>query len=171
MRQKKRNIWGILGTLLWGKYHFWVMNDHLWGPSVHVDKAFKKIQAGARPPPPSRQCLYFGNFWTGTPLSMLFFGRKRHLCYFLQRFLQLWRASRLKSNYFAFTRFCGTKGPDGFTSKSKALSVTFKSDKKGNSQGAECTVACSDFTPSSGQRNSCCFLLWVNSQMLFEHQP
>ena len=33
-----------------GKYHFLVINDHLWGPSVHVDKFFKNIQAGVRPP-------------------------------------------------------------------------------------------------------------------------
>ena len=49
------------------------MNDHLWGPSVHVDKSFTKIQARVRPPP-SRQCLYFGNFWSGSPsLSLLWF--------------------------------------------------------------------------------------------------
>ena len=42
---------GGKGTLLWGNYHFWVMNDHLWGPSVHVDKSFTKIQARVRPPP------------------------------------------------------------------------------------------------------------------------
>ena len=32
-----------------GKYHFLVINDHLWGPSVHMDKSFKRIQAGVRP--------------------------------------------------------------------------------------------------------------------------
>ena len=42
---------GKKGTFLWGNYHFWVMNDHLWGPSVHVDKSFTKIQARVRPPP------------------------------------------------------------------------------------------------------------------------
>ena len=42
--------WGK-GTLLWGNYHFWVLNDHLWGASVHVDKSFTKIQARVRPPP------------------------------------------------------------------------------------------------------------------------
>ena len=57
---------GKKGTFLWGNYHFWVMNDHLWGPSVHVDKSFTKIQARVRPPP-FRQCLYFGTFWTGNP--------------------------------------------------------------------------------------------------------
>ena len=57
---------GKKGTFLWGNYHFWVMNDHLWGPSVHVDKSFKKIQARVRPPP-SWQCLYFASFRTGTP--------------------------------------------------------------------------------------------------------
>ena len=33
---------------------------------MHVDKSLKKIQAEVRPPP-SRQCLYFGKFWTGIP--------------------------------------------------------------------------------------------------------
>ena len=58
---------GKKGTLLWGNNHFWVMNDHLWGPSVHVDKSFTKIQARVRPPPPFRQCLYFGSFCSGNP--------------------------------------------------------------------------------------------------------
>ena len=31
-----------------------------------MDKSLKKIQAEVRPPP-SRQCLYFGKFWTGIP--------------------------------------------------------------------------------------------------------
>ena len=43
-------FWGKRNTFV-GKYHFWVMNDHLWGPSVHVDKSFTKIQARVRPPP------------------------------------------------------------------------------------------------------------------------
>ena len=59
-------FWGIRNTFV-GKYHFLVINDHLWGPSVHVDKSFKKIQAGVRPPPPYRQCLDFGNFCSGIP--------------------------------------------------------------------------------------------------------
>ena len=57
---------GKKGTFLWGNYHFWVMNDHLWGPSVHVDKSFTKIQARVRPPP-FRQWLYFGSFCSGNP--------------------------------------------------------------------------------------------------------
>ena len=49
---------GKKGTFLWGNYHFWVMNDHLWGPSVHVDKSFTKIQARVRPPPhPGNACI------------------------------------------------------------------------------------------------------------------
>ena len=48
-------FWGIRNTFV-GKYHFLVINDHLKGPSVHVDKSFKKIQAGVRPPHP-------GNAW------------------------------------------------------------------------------------------------------------
>ena len=34
---------------------------------MHVDKSFTKIQARVRPPPPSRQCLYFGTFWSRNP--------------------------------------------------------------------------------------------------------
>ena len=41
---------GIRNTFV-GKYHFLVINDHLWGPSVHVDKSFKKIQVWVRPLP------------------------------------------------------------------------------------------------------------------------
>ena len=37
-------FWGKRNTFV-GKYHFLVINDHLWGPLVHVDKSFKKIQA------------------------------------------------------------------------------------------------------------------------------
>ena len=33
---------------------------------MHVDKSFEKIQAGVRPPP-SWQCLYFGNIWYCNP--------------------------------------------------------------------------------------------------------
>ena len=62
-------FWGIRNTFV-GKYQFLVIDDHLWGPSVHVDKSFKKIQAWVRPPPPSWQCLYFGNFWSGNPSLM-----------------------------------------------------------------------------------------------------
>lgn len=46
-------------------------------------------------------------------------------------------------------RFCANKGPDGYTSKVKTLAVTFKSDKNGNGRGAECTIACTDFTPTA----------------------
>ena len=47
------------------------MNDHLWGPSVHVDKSFTKSRQGSDPPP-SRHCLDFGNIWNGnTSLTCL----------------------------------------------------------------------------------------------------
>ena len=39
-----------MGTLLWGNYHFLVMNDHLWGPPVHMDKFFKTSGRGQTPP-------------------------------------------------------------------------------------------------------------------------
>lgn len=42
-------FWGKRNTFV-GKYLFWVMNDHLRGPSVHVDKSLKK----SRPPPHPR---------------------------------------------------------------------------------------------------------------------
>ena len=57
-------FWGKRKTFV-GKYHFFVINDHLWGPSVHVDKSVKKT--GRSETPPSRQCLYFGKDWYGTP--------------------------------------------------------------------------------------------------------
>ena len=38
-------FWGKRDTFV-GKFNFLVINDHLWGPSVHVDKSSKKIQAG-----------------------------------------------------------------------------------------------------------------------------
>ena len=51
----QNNLREVLNDLFWGKrntfvgkYLFWVMNDHLRGPSVHVDKSLKK----SRPPPP-----------------------------------------------------------------------------------------------------------------------
>ena len=43
-------FWGIRNNFV-GKYHLLLMNDHLLGPSVHVDN-FKKIQEWARPPLP-----------------------------------------------------------------------------------------------------------------------
>ena len=52
---------GGKGTLFWGNYHFLVMNDHLWGPSVYGDKSFTKIQARVRPPP----IKAMPGFWEG----------------------------------------------------------------------------------------------------------
>ena len=51
-------------------------------------------------------------------------------------------------NYFAFPRFCGNNGPDRLPVKGKSAAVVFKSDKKGNGGGADCTIACSDFSPT-----------------------
>ena len=59
-------FWGIRNTFV-GKYKCLVINDHIWGPSAYVDKSFKNIRAWVRPPPPSRQCLYFGNFCSVIP--------------------------------------------------------------------------------------------------------
>ena len=61
--------------ILWGNYHFWVMNDHLWGPSVHVDKSFTKIQARVRPPPHSGNACILGASGPITP-PLLCEGRK-----------------------------------------------------------------------------------------------
>ena len=96
-------------------------------------------------------------------------GKKRFGTVFeVEKIRAVWR---LFFNFnFAFTRFCGTKGPEEFTSKSKGLAVAFKSDKKGNKKGAECMIACSDFTPPSGHNNSCSFLQRIQRR-LFEHHP
>ena len=51
-------------------------------------------------------------------------------------------------NCFAFPRFCGKNGPDRLPIKGKSAAVVFKSDKKGNGGGADCTIACSDFSPT-----------------------
>ena len=53
-------------------------------------------------------------------------------------------------NCFTFPRFCGKNGPDRLPVKGKNAAVVFKSDKKGNGGGADCTIACSDFS-STGQ--------------------
>ena len=63
-----------------GKFSLLGMNDHLWGPSVHVDKSFTKIQAKVRPPPPSRQCLYLGGSGPATPpLPKLHLAEQQHI--------------------------------------------------------------------------------------------
>ena len=51
-------------------------------------------------------------------------------------------------NCFPFPRFCGKNGPDRLPIKGKSAAVVFKSDKKGNGGGADCTIACSDFSPT-----------------------
>ena len=47
--------------ILWGNYHFW-------GPSVHVDKSFTKIQARVRPPSPIPAMPEFWEFLFLAPL-------------------------------------------------------------------------------------------------------
>ena len=51
--------------------------------------------------------------------------------------------------FHLFPRFCQKKGPDNFNSTASKLTVSFISNKKGHGEGAECTVACSDLTPTS----------------------
>jgi len=46
-------------------------------------------------------------------------------------------------------RFCQKKGPNNFNSAASKLTVSFISNKKVHGEGAECTVACSDLTPTS----------------------
>ena len=51
-----------------GKYHFLVINDHLWvwgRPQYRWTNPSKKSRQGSDPP--SRQCLDFGNKWPGIP--------------------------------------------------------------------------------------------------------
>ena len=70
--------------------------------------------------------------------------------------------------FHLFTRFCQSKGPNSFKSLAKTLTIRFNSNKRKEGEGAECSVACSDLTPTSGTlvRESSYqlkhkYLLWV----------
>ena len=47
------------------------------------------------------------------------------------------------------SRFCKNNGPSNYTSRASKLILQFKSNKKVYGRGAECTIACSDFTPKA----------------------
>ena len=68
------------------------------------------------------------------------------------------------SDWFAlfhlFPRFCKRKGPNSFKSTTKTLKIGFNSNAKKEGEGAECSVACSDLTPTSGT------LVWESSDQL-----
>ena len=58
-----------------------------------------------------------------------------------------WEAENfLKTNDVSSLRFCQSKGPDNFIVKTKRTVLAFKSDRKKNGKGAECTIACIDTT-------------------------
>ena len=59
-------FWGIRNTFV-GKYHFLVINDHLWGPSVHVDKSLKKNPGKGQTP--SHPGIVFWDRMVHQPLS------------------------------------------------------------------------------------------------------
>ena len=59
-----------------------------------------------------------------------------------------------------FTRFCQSKGPNNLNSTAKTLTIGFNSNAKKEGEGAECSVACSDLTPTSGT------LVWESSDQL-----
>ena len=85
-------FWGKKKTFV-GKYLFWVMNDHLRGPSVHVDKSLKK----SRPPPPHpRNAWILGTFGTATPPSMVkaYMVHSSHVC---PSGMELFRMRRVES--------------------------------------------------------------------------
>ena len=62
--------------------------------------------------------------------------------------------------FHLFTRFCQSKGPNSFNSTAKTLTIGFNSNAKKEGEGAECSVACSDLTPTSGT------LVWESSDQL-----
>ena len=44
-------------------------------------------------------------------------------------------------------RFCQNNGPSNFTVRANKLVLQFRSNRRVHGEGAECTIACSDFTP------------------------
>ena len=49
---------------------------------------------------------------------------------------------------FMFLRFCQKSGPKNFSSSVDRLTVTFRSNMIEEGEGAECSIACSDLTPT-----------------------
>ena len=46
------------------------------------------------------------------------------------------------------SRFCQNTGPSNYRSRASKLILEFRSNKRVHGRGAECTIACSDFTPT-----------------------
>ena len=85
-------FWGKKGHFCGEIITFCVMNDHLWGPSVHVDKSFKKIQARVRPPPHSGNAWILGVSIPDTPPLLKYIAQWiRFQCVCVQRMTWQWR--------------------------------------------------------------------------------
>ena len=54
-----------------------------------------------------------------------------------------------------FSRFCQNTGPSNYRSRASKLILQFQSNKKVHGRGAECTIACSDFTPTADTNPPC----------------
>ena len=52
----------------------------------------------------------------------------------------------LRAIYFP-PRFCKNTGPSNFTFRANKLILQFRSNRRVHGEGAECTIACSDFIP------------------------
>ena len=61
-------------------------------------------------------------------------------------------------SFFGDSRFCQNSGPSNFTWTANKLTVTFVSNKAEEGGGAECNIACSDFTEqATASKPSTCF--------------
>ena len=81
------------------------------------------------------------------PLFECIIGIPKYWITYALKHLVAWR-------HFFLPRFCQNTGPSNVSLDGKKLTVGFKSDKRVNSQGAECTIVCSDFTPTGQTRMS-----------------
>ena len=53
------------------------------------------------------------------------------------------------------SRFCQNNGPSNYRSRASKLILEFRSNKRVHGRGAECTIACSDFTPTAETNPPC----------------
>ena len=98
-------FWGIRNTFV-GKYHFLVINGHLWGPSVHVDKSFKKIQARVRPPHPGIARI-LGTYGSAShPLEVLYMNNCTSSKVFLSQLLSIFCLCPIQDNNFKRSMHC-----------------------------------------------------------------
>ena len=61
-------------------------------------------------------------------------------------------------------RFCQKSGPNNFSTSSDKLLVGFRSNKKVEAEGAECTIACSDKTPAKTSSGVCVQVVQVEGE-------